>query len=120
MSRILNTKTAAAVALTILLGLTAFPLAAAGETAHPAATVGVWQQAWDFLFGGGLTSLRAEDGGGMDPNGRPSTKPPSGGLTAFHGEEGGCMDPNGRPILCARSSGLTSFRDHRSAPAFRQ
>jgi hypothetical protein len=117
MSRILNTKTATAVVLTIALGLTALPLAAAGGAARPAATVGVWQQAWDFLFGGGLTSLRAEEGGGMDPNGQHSASPPAGGLTSLHWEEGGCMDPNGRN-LC-RSS-LTGFKDHRSSRASKQ
>ncbi len=104
MSRILNTKIAAAVVLTTLLGLTAFPLAAAGEAARPAATVGVWQQAWDFLFGGGLTSL--------------SVSLPSGGLTAFHGEEGPCIDPDGRSFC--RSTSLTGFRDHRVSRDFKQ
>jgi hypothetical protein len=118
MSRILTTKSAAAVVLTILLGLTAFPLAAAGETARPAAMFGVWQQAWDFLFGGGLTSLRGEEGSMIDPNGRHMVSPPSGGLTAFHGEEGPCIDPNGR--LCARSTRPTGFRVLHSSQVFKQ
>jgi hypothetical protein len=118
MSRILTTKTAAAVVLTTLLGLTAFPLAAAGETTRPAATVGVLQQAWDFLFGGGLTSLRGEEGPMIDPNGRVSTSPPSGGLTAVHGGEGPCIDPDGRSFC--RSTSLTGFRDHRTSRAFKQ
>jgi hypothetical protein len=118
MSRILNTKTAAAVVLTIALGLTAFPLAAAGEAVRPAATVGVWQQAWDFLFGGGLTSLHGEEGSCIDPNGRHMVSCPSGGLTSLHGEEGPCIDPDGRGFC--RSSSLTGFRDHRTFRAFKQ
>lgn len=92
MSRKWTVKTAAAVVVATALGLAAFPMqAAAGE---PAPRAGLWQQTWDFLFGGGSPILWGQDVSAIGH--------PDGGLTSLRGEEGGCMDPNGRP--CAQSS----------------
>jgi hypothetical protein len=103
MSRMLRKKTATAVVLAALLGLTVLP-PPAGAQPLGGAPANLWQQAWAFLFGGRLTSLWGEEGSGMDPNGQHSTSPPTGGLLSLRGEEGGCIDPDGRTGPCARSS----------------
>jgi hypothetical protein len=80
-----------ALALAATLALAA-PAAAAPWADSPAG-FGWLAQAWQRLVGlweGGLSnSVWGEEGGAMDPDGRP-------GLVSIWGEEGSAMDPNGR------------------------
>src|SRR5262249_53706999 len=93
-----------------LLGLTILAPPAAAAPLRPAPGASLWQQAWAFLFGGGLTSLWAEEGGCMDPNGKPTSYAQASGLTSLRGEDGSCIDPAGRSRPGAQASRLVSLR----------
>jgi len=109
MSRRLRKKTATAVVLAALLGLTILPPPAGAQPLR-GAPASLWQQAWAFLFGGRLTSLWGEEGGCMDPNGKPSSCAQASRLLSLRGEDGVCMDPDGRTASCAQAGSVLSLR----------